>query len=278
MLTSRLLEQLCCSTCIAPLHAWLDGELAHADGTPLCSACLGTYPVQRGVPDMVPREQMSGSDWKHWQAQLAAFQARRENRVEQPDALASRLAVKKSGVQPAFASFTGITSRRLLDVGCGPGKFRLRFPEGVEYYGIDPIPLAESADFPFARALAEHISFAPGTFAHVTVLAALGHFKDVSAFIREALRVLQPGGRLHILQAIHEKSPVRRVSRWLKDALEDRAARSSRAREAPHHMTQFELGSLHAALEGSCRVVAERLFSDHWYSPRKLFLTLAPST
>ncbi len=273
MIDAGLRELLRCPVCRGRLDASTE-----AAGGLTCSSCRVTYPVVESIPDMVPGQTAGGDDgWKEWRAHLDGFQARREHRTEHPRGLISRLASKGSNIKTAFAEFTGVKSGRLLDVGCGPGKFRFRLPEAVEYYGVDPIPLPEASDFRFVRALAEHIPFPDGAFENMVVLAALDHFKDPPAFFAEARRVLGPTGRLHILQTLHEHElSMQSLAHMVKDALEDRFVRKpGAAPEAPHHMTEFDRSTIRTAFAEHFRPVAERNYRDHWYSPPKLFVTLA---
>lgn len=126
MLDANLLELLCCPTCHGALSAHLHqaGDARYPKGTLRCDSCGEGYPVARGVLDLVPRDLPTEDGWGRWHEHLAAFQARRALRVREPSMLVSRLSSRKTGVQQAFSCFSGITAGRVLDVGCGPGKFR----------------------------------------------------------------------------------------------------------------------------------------------------------
>ncbi len=76
-------------------------------------------------------------------------------------------------------------------MGCGPGNFRKLLGEDVAYYGIDPMPLAETDTFSAVRAIAEYLPLRANMFIDIVVMAALDHFQDVGAFCEEAVRVLQ---------------------------------------------------------------------------------------
>ena len=89
-------------------------------------------------------------------------------------------------------------SGRLLDVGCGGGLLAPHVPAAYEHVGVDltqtaldeavrhgvtPV-LADAADLPFED----------GTFDVVVAGEVLEHVPDLPGTVREALRVLKPGG------------------------------------------------------------------------------------
>jgi ubiquinone/menaquinone biosynthesis C-methylase UbiE len=209
---------------------------------------------------------------------LAGFQARREWRVTHPEQALTRWG-EKSKPHSKFMQFTGIGEGKMLDVGCGPGKLRYHFGNDVVYYGLDPIALPEVEGFPFVQALSESMPFKSRTFSHVAAIAALDHFKDLDAFFGEAIRVLKPNGRLHLVQSIHELrgplSAVKMLGHWLKDTLEDRATKTKNP-EAPKHITEFTTSFLHQTLTKHFVIEALDQYSFRWYSPTKLLVTLTP--
>jgi ubiquinone/menaquinone biosynthesis C-methylase UbiE len=168
----------------------------------------------------------------------------------------------------------------VLDVGCGPGRLRLRLdPEQTTYYGVDPLPNPEVSEFPFARAIAEYLPFPDDFFACVVVRSALDHFCDLDAFFSETVRVLQPGGTLFLEQVIHEiRGPVSAAKGLVHAAkdLVDHIRTPQPTDDAPKHMNEF---TKHAVLENTSRhfeLEATKEYSPNWYTPTQLFVALKP--
>ena len=282
MLTSELISTLWCPTCtngaLRPDDE-LDADHHFDQGELICETCDSSYPVRNGIPALLPHGSLTTDEWELWRKHLEKFQARRQDRIQHPDRKVTRWA-KPSKPQRPFASFTGIAEGKVLDIGCGPGKFRFNFDdEKVHYVGLDPITLDGVDGFPFVRGLAEYIPFQDNTFTDVVVLAALDHFRDRDKFFCEASRVLIPQGKLHILQSVHEIrgiiSAVKVVAHELKDAIEDRVT-EDKGQDVPKHLAEFTKTSLLDLAQRYFDVVATENYSARWYSPEKMFLSLAP--
>jgi SAM-dependent methyltransferase len=268
---STLDDLLRCPKCRSPLASDADDGATRYD----CTGCHAQYPVVAGVPDLMPRDVADDPHWSTWQQHLEAFQQRRETRIESPKTVVTRLSKSGGPQQEAFARFTGISSGVVLDIGCGPGKFRSRLPAGVHYIGLDPIPLPGVDEFDFVRALAEHLPLADDSVDHVTVLSAMDHFNDCERFLAEVGRVLAPGGQLHIIQQVHEPAwSVRGIAHGVKDMIEDRTTKHDD--EVPHHMTEFHDDDLRELLAGSFVVVQEQMYSISRTAPRRLFVSAVP--
>ena len=92
---------------------------------------------------------------------------------------------------------------RVLDLACGTGRALPRFREDFEpgiLVGVDLYRghLA-SAEPPVAQADGYALPFGPGVFDLVLVRHVLQAIDDPGAIMREAHRVLKPGGRVHLL-------------------------------------------------------------------------------
>ncbi|MGE0787170.1 MAG: methyltransferase domain-containing protein [Sandaracinaceae bacterium] len=96
----------------------------------------------------------------------------------------------------------GTSRGRLLDVGCGDGRIAERIARlGYEVTGLDAS--RENAELARTRGIdalvgdaADALRFADGAFATVVAGEIVEHLVDAQSFLREAARVLAPGGRL----------------------------------------------------------------------------------
>ena len=109
-----------------------------------------------------------------------------------------------SGVEAALIAFVGeYFDQRVLEVGCGTGHWLRSFGgRGIRMTGLDfsaqmlAYAKAQAPSATLARGSAEHLPFASESFERVFCINALHHFQDKVAFLREALRVLRPGGTM----------------------------------------------------------------------------------
>jgi SAM-dependent methyltransferase len=106
---------------------------------------------------------------------------------------------------------------RVLEIGVGTGRQLPHHPAGADVTGIDPDPAAlgvarrrrPSARLVVARA--EALPFGDDAFDWVVGALVMCTVDDPAAALREARRVLRPGGRLRLLE--HVRSPHRPVAR-----------------------------------------------------------------
>lgn len=94
---------------------------------------------------------------------------------------------------------------RVLDVGCGSGEFlRVMASRGAEVVGIDPAPVMLTLarrtvpDADIRQGDFSALPWPDGSFDVVTAVNALQFADDMVLALREAARVLRPGGRIGI--------------------------------------------------------------------------------
>jgi len=123
-------------------------------------------------------------------------------------------------------------ARDVLDIGCGDGGLaRMLVRRGLAVTGIDPAPamIATAQEMvPEARftvAGAEALPFDPGSFDACIFLNSLHHVPVplMGRALREALRVLRPGGEVILVEPLAE-GPFFEVMRPVEDETEIRRA------------------------------------------------------
>ena len=279
MLTIDMIALLCCPACRAgELRAEIreQNENQVQEGDLICDPCNISYPIHLGIPDLIPYETLANTEWQIWKDQQEGLQARRQQRIRQPNRLAKRLAKKSKMQKEAFFKFARIEEGKILDVGCGAGKFRFHLDgKKVKYYGIDPIILPAVQTFPYVRALSEYIPFKDNTFSHLVVIGALDHFRDLNAFFLEAIRVLKANGKLHIQQIIHDITGPISATKVLAQWLKDQTTKTKNSQE-PKRMARFCKSLLCDVLSDCFEIVSEQEQSLKWYRPKNVFISLLP--
>jgi SAM-dependent methyltransferase len=97
-------------------------------------------------------------------------------------------------------------ARRVVDIGCGEGQVaRLAASQGAEVVGVDPTwAQVQEAGLRgggprYARAGAERLPFADGSFDAAVACLVFEHIDGVDEAVAEVGRVLEPGGRFVFL-------------------------------------------------------------------------------
>ncbi|MBZ5557735.1 MAG: methyltransferase domain-containing protein [Acidobacteriia bacterium] len=133
------------------------------------------------------------------------------------DEIADHVFESKSMYDDVVALAPGCAGK-ILDIGCGQGRFLERLPQ-CERWGCDLSPKlvamararVPTADIRVADALT--LPYPDAAFDWVFMVASLEHVVDHALALREAVRVLKPGGRLVI--AVPNRAWLR-YERWLE--------------------------------------------------------------
>jgi SAM-dependent methyltransferase len=94
-----------------------------------------------------------------------------------------------------------LEGKRILDAGCGLGLYMRRFrdlSEDVHGVDVDPARVAEAMVPNVRVASVERLPYADGEFDVVFSHEVLEHVPDDRAAVREACRVLRPGGHMAV--------------------------------------------------------------------------------
>lgn len=252
MISDRLLNNIVCITpsCRA-------GEAPHLqanEGSLRCPRCGRVYALPEDYIDIMPPA--DGGHSSLYVAHEGEFEATLDYRRIGPPVLGAgvRQRAIRRMLKPTKAD-------RLIELGCGNGKFVYWNRHLVDWaVGVDPAPLfAKDAleKFDLCRADARSLPFEQGAFTTALSIDVLEHLPldDFRLYLREAHRVIAPGGRFFIFSNTREGSKLdfivrntRRLSRWLgeRGVLDDSR---DRLRKSDHVKAVETYPQLEAALK-----------------------------
>jgi SAM-dependent methyltransferase len=106
--------------------------------------------------------------------------------------------------------------RRVLDVGCGTGRYTVHIQDrlGRPVVGMDlsagmldkaRAKVGVGSDIHLVRGDAQRLPFGDGTFDAATLILVVHHIEDLPSMARELRRVLSPGGRVMFMTRDHDE-------------------------------------------------------------------------
>lgn len=195
--------------------------------------------------------------WQDAQAEELAYWVDRQRRCRQPEEMLDYLHCLARALAPACEDVHLLQPRRCLEIGVGPlgiGSLVFHVGREVEITGVDPLPrmpiecahqplhaLAESlaSRVTYLQGRAETLSLPSGHYDLVVSHNVIDHCDDPAAVLREALRVLRPGGLLVITL-----NTFSRVGRWKFEAGRRLHPRASLFVEHPWSFTSSSFAAL----------------------------------
>jgi glycosyltransferase involved in cell wall biosynthesis/SAM-dependent methyltransferase len=186
---------ICC-----PCGGCLD-ERDHSDGTVdgslICESCGASHPVSGGVPDFIHPKMLLDMPVDLFGA-WHVTQINGEERYEVNDPASLSLETRDDVIQ--VKQLLGMQGLDVLDVGSGsnavPGYIeedRVR-----SFVALDPLSPSGRPPMNLVRAMAEYLPFEDESFDLVLFMTSYDHVLDGFRAMREAFRVLRPGGRVVI--------------------------------------------------------------------------------
>ena len=156
-----------------------------------CTGCDAEYPVERGVPRLIPSE-APVERWDEWEE-------KQQLGLQEYEAEASDRNESFGDVAAEFGAFCALTGT-ILDVGCGISASPpyAILPPGSFYVGVDPLDSGVEREFEFVEGVGEQLPFRNAVFDRVVAATSLDHFAAPVAVLAEIRRVMKPSGALGI--------------------------------------------------------------------------------
>jgi 2-polyprenyl-6-hydroxyphenyl methylase/3-demethylubiquinone-9 3-methyltransferase len=147
-------------------------------------------------------------------------------------------------LEAIFRTLGSVAGLRILDLGCGKGRFTRRLHEaGAEVVGVDPARgmLQRGARLDRVQATARQLPFPTDSFDAVLAVEVFQHAQSLDEALREIARVLRPGGMVVIVDRNAASLNARRP--WLPNLavkwLDQRRGRWMYPLNAPVHERWF---------------------------------------
>jgi SAM-dependent methyltransferase len=194
---------------------------------------------------------------------------------------------KRNELEPfiaRYADFPLTRGQRVLEIGVGAGSDFVRFARaGAEATGVDLTEHAirlvrqrldnEGLEARLQQADAEALPFDDGAFDRVYSWGVLHHTPDTARAVREAVRVLAPGGRLCVM--LYARHSWVAYGLWAKHAMLKGRPTRSLGDVLAHHMesegtkgfTVRELRGMFAGLEDLCIEKVSTPYDRGWAGP-----------
>ena len=196
---ARLLEILACPECAGDLR--LSAERRSSDaiesGTLACAGCGCAYPIVRHVPRFVSAENYASNFGFQWN-RFRRTQLDSHTRVP----ISRERLLFSTGWSPGE-----VDGKRVLDVGCGAGRFaEVTLALGAELVALDYSSavdacwdnLALQPRLNVVQGDIYKLPFKPGVFDFVYCLGVLQHTPDVKKAFLCLPRQVRPGGKLAV--------------------------------------------------------------------------------
>ncbi len=217
----QTLSVICCPWCKDSLV--LEGAEGGDDirsGSLRCSRCAKNYPIHRGIPQFVARNELTGKNRSaYW--------------IENINAHFYNLIVKamiwyfglseEEGREEYLRRLELGKNAKILEVSVGTGAnipYLLRYGRGAEFYGLDLSPgmLAQcvknaqqwACKAELFQGLAERLPFQDESFDVVFHVGGINAFEDKKRAIEEMMRVAKPGTKIIIVDEWFSPKRLRR--------------------------------------------------------------------
>ena len=162
-----------------------------------CPACGAAFPIIDGVARFVASEHYTGSFGYQWNTFAQA----------QLDSANGTTRSKDTFVEKTGLSLESLRGKRVLDAGCGMGRFaEVCINAGAEVHAIDLSTAVEAAarnlghhpNVSFYQADIMNLPFADGSFDVVYSIGVLHHTPDTKRAFLSLSRLVKPGGSIVI--------------------------------------------------------------------------------